>query len=103
MKLLIHHPNRFVAAGALGIALTTAAEVLTAPYSAHVVLYELNPSVHAVKVVTVLVFVAGMLGLALSRRTALGSVGVGAAAAVAAGTTVGAIPTAWSRRDSIRA
>lgn len=92
MKLLIHHPNRFVAAGALGIALTTAAEVLTAPYSAHVVLYELNPAVHAVKVVTVLVFVAGMLGLALSRRTALGSVGVGAAAAVAAGTTVGAIP-----------
>ncbi len=89
---LLTHPHRLVAAGALGIALTTAAEVLTAPYSAHVVLYELNSAVHAVKVVAALVFVAGMLGLAVRCRTALGRIGVGATVALAAGTTVGAIP-----------
>lgn len=89
---LLTHPHRLVAAGALGIAFTTAAEVLTAPYSAHVVLYELNAAVHAVKVVAALVFVAGMLDLAVRCRTALGRPGVGAAAALAAGTTMGAIP-----------
>lgn len=89
---LLAHPHRLVAAGALGIALTTAAEVLTAPYSTHVVLYELNPAVHAVKVVAALVFVAGMLALAARHRSMLGRAGVGAAVALAAGTTMGAIP-----------
>jgi hypothetical protein len=92
MEPFTHHPRRLVAAGALGIALTTAAEVLTAPYSAHLVLYELNPAVHAVKVVAALVFVAGMLALAARYRATLGPVGVGAAVALAAGTTIGAIP-----------
>jgi hypothetical protein len=85
-------PHRLVAAGALGIALTTAAEVLTAPYSGHVVLYELNPTVHAVKVAAALVFVAGLLALAARYRATLCRVGVGAAVALAAGTTMGAIP-----------
>ena len=85
-------PHRLVAAGALGIAVTTAAEVLTAPYSAHVVLYELNPAVHAVKVSAALVFVAGMLFLAAQCRVALGRIGSAAAMAMAAGTTLGAIP-----------
>lgn len=89
---LLAHPHRLVAAGALGIALTTATEVLTAPYSAHVVLYELNPAVHAVKVLAALVFVAGILTLASRYRAALGRVGVGAAVALAAATTLGAIP-----------
>lgn len=89
---LLAQPHRLVAAGALGIALTTGAEVLTAPYSAHVVLYELNPAVHAIKVVTALVFVAGMLAMAARYRTTLGRVGVGAAVALAAGTTMAAIP-----------
>lgn len=89
---LLAHPHRLLAAGALGIALTTAAEVLTAPYSAHVVLFELNPAVHAVKVLAVLVFLAGMLALAARYRVALGRVGVGAAVTLAAGTTMGAIP-----------
>lgn len=89
---LLAHPHRLVAAGALGIALTTAAEVLTAPYSAHVVLYELNPAVHAVKVPAALLFVAGLLALAARYRAALGKVGVRAAVALAAGTTMGAIP-----------
>ncbi|WP_052665364.1 hypothetical protein [Nitriliruptor alkaliphilus] len=53
-----------LASGAVGIALTTPAEVLTAPYSAHAALVELNPAVHAVKVVAALVFVAGILALA---------------------------------------
>lgn len=89
---LLADPPRLVAAGALGIALTTAAEVLTAPYSSHVVLFGLNPAVHAVKVVAALVFVAGMLALAHRYRAALGRVGVGAAVALAAGTTLGAVP-----------
>lgn len=89
---LLTYPHRLVAAGALGIALTTAAEVLTAPYSTHVALFELNPAVHAVKVVAALLFVAGMLALAARYRAALGPVGVAAAVALAAGTTIGAIP-----------
>jgi len=89
---LLTHTHRLVAAGAFGIALTTAAEVLTAPYSAHVVLYEVNPAVHAVKVLAALVFVTGMLALAARYRTTLGRAGVGAAVALAAGTTMGAIP-----------
>lgn len=89
---LLAHPHRVVAAGAYGIALTTAAEVLTAPYSSHVVLFGLNPAVHAVKVVAALVFIAGMLALADRHRAALGRVGVGAAVALAAGTALGAVP-----------
>jgi hypothetical protein len=89
---LLAHPHRVVAAGALVIALTTAAEVLTAPYSAHVVLYELNPAVHAIKVIAALVFVAGILAMAARYRATMGRVGVGAAGALAAGTAMGAIP-----------
>lgn len=89
---LLAYPHRLLAVGAVGIALTTAAEVLTAPYSAHVMLFELNPAVHAVKVVAALVFVAGMLALAARHRAALRRVGVVAAMALAAGTTAGAIP-----------
>jgi hypothetical protein len=85
-------PHRLVSAGALGIALTTAAEVLTAPYSDRVILFGLNPAVHAGKVVAALVFVAGMLALAARYRAALGRVGLGAAVALAAGATMGAIP-----------
>lgn len=91
MKLLAR-PHRLILIGALGIAFTTAAEVFTAPYSPHVALFELNPAVHAVKVVAALVFVAGMLGLAARYRAALGRVGSGAAVAMAAGTAMGAIP-----------
>lgn len=92
MQLPAQHSNRFVAAGALGIALTTAAEVWTAPYSAHVMIFGLNPAVHAVKIVAILVFAVGMLALALSRRQALGRVGVGGAGALAAGATAAALP-----------
>lgn len=89
---LLAQPHRLLAAGALGIGATTAAEVITAPYSAHVLLFELNPAVHVVKVVAALVFVTGVLALAGHDRGSLGRVGAGAAAALAAGTTMGAIP-----------
>jgi hypothetical protein len=89
---LLAYQHRLVATGALGIALTTAAEVLTSPYSAHVVLLELNSTVHTVKVVAAVVFVAGMLALATRYRATLGRVGAGATVALAAGTTMGAIP-----------
>lgn len=89
---LFAHPHRLVAGGALGIAVTTAAEVLTAPYSPHVSLFGLNPAVHAVKVLAAIAFVLGMCALATRHRAALGPVGVGAAAALAAGTTFGAVP-----------
>lgn len=89
---LLAHPHRLLAAGAFGIALTTAAEVITVPYSAHVVLFELNPAVHVVKVLAALVFLAGVLALAARYREALGRVGVGAAVTLAVSTTMGAIP-----------
>ncbi len=62
-------PRFLIAAGAIGIAATTAAEVLTAPYSAHVVAYPLNPAVHLLKVVAILVFAAGMLVFLAHRRS----------------------------------
>lgn len=86
------YPPRLIAAGGVGIAVTTSAEVLTAPYSAHVVLFGLNPAVHALKVVAALTFIAGLLGLARSARAALGRGGTLAASAVAIGTAMGAIP-----------
>lgn len=89
---LLGHPHRLVAGGALGIAVTTAAEVLTAPYSPHVSLFGLNPAVHVLKVLAAIVFIAGTLALAARHRATLGRVGVGAAAALAAGTSFGAVP-----------
>lgn len=86
------HPHRLVTAGALGITLTTAAEVLTAPYSSHVEFFGLNPAVHVLKVLAAVGFVVGMLALANRHRAGLGRVGVGAARAVAVGTALGAVP-----------
>lgn len=81
-----------IAAGASGIAVTTAAEVLTASYSAHVVLYEINPAMHVIKVLAALVFVVGMLALAARHHKVLGRSGSAAAVALATGTAAGAIP-----------
>ena len=89
---LLGHPHRLVAGGALGIAVTTAAEVLTAPYSPHMSLFGLNPAVHVLKVLAAVVFIGGMLALAARHRATLGRVGVGAAGALAAGTSFGAVP-----------
>lgn len=89
---LIAQPHRIIASGAFGIALTTAAEVLTAPYSVHVTVFELNPAVHVVKVAAAIVFVAGLLALVAHDRTALGRAGTGAVVALAVGTGLGAVP-----------
>ncbi len=86
------HPHPLVAVGALGVAVTTAAEVVTAPYSAHVALFGLNPAVHVAKVLAAVVFVVGMLALARVHRGTLGRVGASAAVALAVGTSFGAIP-----------
>ncbi|QZY28923.1 hypothetical protein [Nocardioides coralli] len=72
--------------------MTTAAEVVTAPYGELRTLVELNPAVHVLKLVAVAVFVAGMLSMAARHGQALGRVGFLAAGAVAAGTAAGAGP-----------
>ena len=81
-----------IAGGALGIALTTALEVVTAPYSAHVVAYPLNGAVHLVKVLAIAAFVAGIAGYLFRFREWIGVVGAIAAAALAVATVLGGLP-----------
>lgn len=81
-----------IAGGALGITLTTALEVLTAPYSAHVIAYPLNGAVHLLKVLAVAAFVAGMAGYLVRCRDHLGVIGSIAAGALAIGTLLGGLP-----------
>jgi hypothetical protein len=81
-----------ITVGALGVAVTTALEVVTAPYSPEVRWYSLNGPVHVAKVVAIVVLVVGLAGWARElaragrRATAL------AAGAIAGGTLVGAVP-----------
>ena len=81
-----------IASGALGMALTTALEVITAPYSAHVVAYPLNGAVHIVKILAVAMFVAGLVGYLVQFRQLVGVAGSMAGAALAVGTVLGALP-----------
>ena len=85
-------PFILIASGGLGIAVTTALEVVTSPYSAHVSAFGLNGPVHLLKVVAIAVFVAGMSGLLLRFRSQLGVVGSLATGTLAIGTVVGALP-----------
>jgi len=85
-------PRFLIGSGAIGIAATTAAEVLTAPYSAHVAAYALNPAVHLLKVVAILVFAAGMFTFVARNRRALGRVGSVAAGALGIATLAAALP-----------
>lgn len=85
-------PFILIALGGLGIAVTTALEVVTAPYSAHVVAYPLNGAVHLLKVLAIAAFAGGVAGLVVGWRERLGTVGSVAAGALAIGTVVGAIP-----------
>ena len=78
--------------GALMIAGTTAAEVLTAPYSDAVIAYPLNPAVHLVKVLGIFAFATGLIMLARAERHLLGRWGLGAAVLLAAATVAGATP-----------
>ena len=81
-----------ITAGALGVAVTTALEVLTAPYSPVVRAYPLNGAVHAVKVATALLFAAGMLCLAAGLHREGARIGAAAAVTLAGATAAGAIP-----------
>jgi hypothetical protein len=98
--VLVSLPSRTVAlllsGGALGVALTTAMEVVTAPYSPAVSAYWLNPTVHVLKVVAVLVVAAGLIGLAATSgaggQRRLGRVGSAAAVVLALATVAGAGP-----------
>src|SRR5687767_6983280 len=78
--------------GALTIAATTAAEVITAPYSIAVTAYALNPAVHLVKVLGLLAFAIGLVALAGADRPRLGRWGFGAAVVLAVATILGAMP-----------
>ena len=87
----VRRPATLVTAGALGVAATTALEVLTSPYSPAVAAYPLNGAVHLAKVAAVLILTAGLLLLAGRLRPRLGRVGAGAMAAVGLA-TLGALP-----------
>lgn len=92
----VHVPHRLAAAlvvgGALGVAVTTALEVVTAPYSSAVSLYPLNGAVHLGKVAAVLAFTAGLLGLVEHWGNRLGRVGSVAGLALAVAALAGAVP-----------
>ena len=78
--------------GALGVAATTALEVVTAPYSPAVSAYPLNGVVHWGKVVAVLVLAVGLAGLARHLRVRGERVAAVAAGTVAVATILGAVP-----------
>ena len=77
--MFVQIPYRVAAAllggGALGVAVTTSLEVVTAPYSSAVSLYALNGVVHMVKVVALVAFAVGMLGWIEQWRDRLGRLG----------------------------
>ena len=87
----IRRPASLATAGALGVAGTTALEVLTSPYSPAVRYYAVNGAVHVAKVASVLVLTAGLLLLASRLRAPLGRMGAGAMGAVGLA-TLGAVP-----------
>ena len=81
-----------ITAGALGVAVTTALEVVTAPYSPEVRWFSLNGPVHVAKVAAIVVLAVGLAGwsrvLARAGRRATAI----ATGAIAGGTVVGAVP-----------
>jgi hypothetical protein len=91
MRPEIRRSAALATAGALGVAGTTALEVLTSPYSPSVQAYALNGAVHVAKVVVLLVFTVGLLLLARRLRSRLGRIGAGAMGAVALA-ALGAVP-----------
>jgi hypothetical protein len=81
-----------ITTGALGVAATTALEVVTAPYSPAVSAYPLNGAVHAGKVVAAIVLAAGLVGLVGFLADLGARVGALAAGGIAVGAVVGAVP-----------
>lgn len=94
--MFIHISHRVAAAllggGALGVAVTTSLEVVTAPYSSAVSLYALNGVVHMVKVVALVTFAVGMLGWTEHCRDRLGRLGSAAGRLLAVAAVAGAMP-----------
>lgn len=94
--MFVHTPHRVAAAllggGALGVAVTTSLEVVTAPYSSSVSLYPLNGAVHMVKVVALVAFAVGMLASIEHWRDRLGRLGSAAGRALAVASVAGAVP-----------
>lgn len=87
----IRRPAALATAGALGVAGTTALEVLTSPYSPWVRAYALNGALHVGKVFAVLVLTAGVLLLARRLRPLLGRIGAAAMGALGFA-ALGAVP-----------
>ena len=85
-------PSTLIATGALGVAGTTALEVLTAPYSDAVTAYPLNGAVHVVKVLAVVVLVVGLLRWLGELRRQGEAVAAGAVGALVVGVLLGAVP-----------
>jgi hypothetical protein len=85
-------PAGLVTAGALGVALTTALEVVTAPYSPAVSAYPLNGAVHAAKVVAVVAFAVGLVAFAGELRRRGERVAATAARVLAGAALLGAVP-----------
>jgi hypothetical protein len=96
VEVLVPSPRRssalLITVGALGIVLTTALEVLTAPYSPSVSAFPLNPAVHVAKVVAVALLVVGLAGLARVLAGAGARAGAWAAGVLAVAAAVGAVP-----------
>jgi hypothetical protein len=85
-------PSTLITGGALGIAATTALEVLTSPYSPDVRAFWLNGPVHVAKVLAILALAAGLLSWARSLAREGQRVPAVAAGLLAAATVVGAGP-----------
>lgn len=82
--------NRLLTHGALGVALTTALEILTAPYSDWVSLYPANGLVHVAKVVALVAFLVGLARWRSGRE--LGRTGTAATWLVTVGISCAALP-----------
>ncbi|TFV88085.1 hypothetical protein E4P40_10680 [Blastococcus sp. CT_GayMR20] len=85
-------PSILITGGALGIAATTALEVVTGPYSPDVRAFWLNGPVHVAKVLAILALAAGLLPWARSLARDGQRVPAVAAGLLAATTVVGAGP-----------
>lgn len=81
-----------IGTGALGVAVTTALEVVTAPYGAAVRAYPLNGAVHVLKVVAALAFAAGLLAWLRDLRARGERIAPIAVGVLAAGTVAAAVP-----------
>jgi hypothetical protein len=91
-RLSLRTSAALIAAGGLAVAVTTALEVVTAPYGEAVSAYPLNGVVHLVKVAALLAWALGMIVVVVQVRPRLGRIGAAAAAVLVAATLAAAVP-----------